>query len=191
MLLNPVWFFCSFFVSFPFVLFQFFRVLLLTFVLLDPKIFWVDTQQITTSPQAPLKNVTLKSIMGNQGSSSSKRDSKAKATEEPLESYLREKQRNDHLQNLGLKRHTSFRKSLTKRLKKRKRRPSLQQQNSKDQQNEPSVTETSQIDGPSTSSNNHCDLHEPQPSFRRSSFGNIKRSNSNPTLSTSSKVSQR
>lgn len=105
-----------------------------------------------------------------------------------MESYLREKQRNDHLQNLGLKRHTSFRKSLTKRLKKRKRRPSLQQQNSKDQQNEPSVTETSQIDGPSTSSNNHCDLHEPQPSFRRSSFGNIKRSNSNPTLSTSSKA---
>ena len=113
--------------------------------------------------------------MGNQGSSS-KKDGKAKPTEEPLESYLREKQRNDHLQNLGLKRHTSFRKSLTKRLKKRKR-PPLQQQSSHD----PPSIET-QIDGPSTSSN-HCDLHE-QP-FRRPSLGNIKRSNSNPSLSTS------
>ena len=42
--------------------------------------------------------------MGNQGSSSNKKDGRSKCPpEEPLESYLREKQRNDHLQNLGLK----------------------------------------------------------------------------------------
>ncbi len=40
------------------------------------------------------------------------------ASAEPLEAYLREKQRNDHLKNLGAKRQTSFRRSIRKKLKK-------------------------------------------------------------------------
>jgi len=150
--------------------------------------------------------------MGNQGSSSNKKDGRSKCPpEEPLESYLREKQRNDHLQNLGLKRHTSFRKSLTKRLKKRKRPPlpaALSQQQSSSQNDPPSSTTESitQVDtgggsgGPNTSSNLHepspaiitstCDIHEHPPPFRRSSHGNqqLTRSNSNPTLSSTSKA---
>ena len=153
--------------------------------------------------------------MGNQGSSSNKKDGRSKCPpEEPLESYLREKQRNDHLQNLGLKRHTSFRKSLTKRLKKRKRPPlpaALSQQQSSSQNDPPSSTTESitQVDtgggsgGPNTSSNLHepspaiitstCDIHEHPPPFRRSSHGNqqLTRSNSNPTLSSTSKVKQK
>ena len=144
--------------------------------------------------------------MGNQGSSSSKKDGKSKPPEEPLESYLREKQRNDHLQNLGLKRHTSFRKSLTKRLKKRKRPPLPSQQQSSSQNDPPSTTESTQVDagggggGPSTlhepsasTITSTCDIHEHPPPFRRSSHGNqqLTRSNSNPTLSSTSKVKQK
>ena len=148
--------------------------------------------------------------MGNQGSSSNKKDGRSKCPpEEPLESYLREKQRNDHLQNLGLKRHTSFRKSLTKRLKKRKRPPlpaALSQQPSSSQNDPPSTTESTQVDagggggGPSTlhepsasTITSTCDIHEHPPPFRRSSHGNqqLTRSNSNPTLSSTSKVKQK
>jgi hypothetical protein len=64
--------------------------------------------------------------MGNsQGSSHSQTAAHqdGRPSDEPLEAYLREKQRNDHLKNLGLKRHTSFRKSITKRLKRHSSKP--------------------------------------------------------------------
>ncbi len=38
---------------------------------------------------------------------------------EPLESYMREKQRDDHLKNLGFKRSRSIRRSISKRLKRK------------------------------------------------------------------------
>ena len=60
--------------------------------------------------------------MGNQASSRSGGSGSARgglgAPAEPLEAYLREKQRNDHLKNLGAKRQTSFRRSIRKKLKK-------------------------------------------------------------------------
>ena len=41
--------------------------------------------------------------------------------EEPLESYIKEKQRDEHLKNLGFKRSKSLRKSISKRLKRKKK----------------------------------------------------------------------
>ena len=98
--------------------------------------------------------------------------------DEPLEAYLREKQRNDHLKNLGLKRHTSFRKSISKKLKRHKKSNNEQQQSSDKDQQQPQaqVEATAVVDGVSK-----CDVHEP---FRRPSYGN----HSNPDLATSSKV---
>ena len=43
---------------------------------------------------------------------------------EVLESFQKEKQRDDHLKNLGFKRSKSIRKSIAKRLKRKKRNPS-------------------------------------------------------------------
>jgi len=40
---------------------------------------------------------------------------------EPLEAFSKEKQRDDHLKNLGFKRSKSLRKSLAKRLKRKKK----------------------------------------------------------------------
>ena len=40
---------------------------------------------------------------------------------EPLESYIKEKQRDEHLKNLGFKRSKSLRKSISKRLKRKKK----------------------------------------------------------------------
>ncbi len=42
---------------------------------------------------------------------------------EPLESFAREKQRDDHLKNLGFKRNKSLRKSISKRLRRKKKTP--------------------------------------------------------------------
>ena len=100
---------------------------------------------------------------------------RAAVPDEPLEAYLREKQRNDHLKNLGLKRHTSFRKSISKKLKRHKKSPASENQNQRSDQPEqqPNVEN---VDGVSK-----CDVHEP---FRRPSYGN----HSNPDLATSSKV---
>ena len=41
--------------------------------------------------------------------------------EEPLECVIREQKRNEHLQNLGMKRNKSFRKSIAKKFKKKER----------------------------------------------------------------------
>ena len=43
---------------------------------------------------------------------------------EPLESFSKEKQRDDHLKNLGFKRSKSIRKSIAKRLKRKKKQTS-------------------------------------------------------------------
>ena len=43
----------------------------------------------------------------------------AVTSSEPLESYIKEKQRDDHLKNLGFKRSKSLRKSISKRLKRK------------------------------------------------------------------------
>jgi hypothetical protein len=51
----------------------------------------------------------------------------ANGASEPLESYLKEKQRDEHLKNLGFKRSKSLRKSISKRLKRKRNRH--QQQN--------------------------------------------------------------
>ena len=42
--------------------------------------------------------------------------------EEPLECVIKEQKRNEHLQNLGMKRNKSIRKSLAKKLKRREKR---------------------------------------------------------------------
>ena len=49
------------------------------------------------------------------------------ATGEPLESYIKEKQRDDHLKNLGFKRSKSLRKSISKRLKRKNKHKQQQQ----------------------------------------------------------------
>lgn len=103
---------------------------------------------------------------------------RAAVPDEPLEAYLREKQRNDHLKNLGLKRHTSFRKSISKKLKRHKKSEGQSSQNEQ-QLSEPKILKdiaVESVDGVSK-----CDVHEP---FRRPSYGN----HSNPDLATSSKV---
>ena len=41
--------------------------------------------------------------------------------EEPLECVIREQRRNEHLQNLGMKRNKSFRKSIAKKFKKKEK----------------------------------------------------------------------
>jgi hypothetical protein len=45
---------------------------------------------------------------------------------EPLESFSKEKQRDDHLKNLGFKRSKSIRKSIAKRLKRKKKEPAAE-----------------------------------------------------------------
>lgn len=103
---------------------------------------------------------------------------RAAVPDEPLEAYLREKQRNDHLKNLGLKRHTSFRKSISKKLKRHKKSEGQSSQNEQ-QLSEPKILKdiaVESVDGVSK-----CDVHEP---FRRPSYGN----HSNPDLATSSKA---
>ena len=62
--------------------------------------------------------------MGNQ--SSLHQGAGAQVPGEPLESYSKEKHRDDHLKNLGFKRSKSIRKSIAKRLKKKKKQPSLE-----------------------------------------------------------------
>lgn len=106
----------------------------------------------------------------NSGRSHDRRSSAAAGSipDEPLEAYLREKQRNDHLKNLGLKRHTSFRKSISKKLKRHKKQP----------QNHSDAIEVT--DGNSSNNKSQpCDVHEEQP-FRRPSYN----SGSQPNLST-------
>lgn len=66
--------------------------------------------------------------MGNQSSLQLAAGQAANAAQnrnqEPLESYIREKQRDDHLKNLGFKRSRSLRKSISKRLRRRHDRQS-------------------------------------------------------------------
>lgn len=117
--------------------------------------------------------------MGN--SQASGRGNAAEARDEPLEAYLREKQRNDHLKNLGFKRQTSFRKSIAKKLKRhsKHKQPPSQQNNS---DGNGSTTLEVVDSGP----NNQCDVHEVP--FRRPSYtsSNHTRSSSNPNLAAAS-----
>ncbi len=138
--------------------------------------------------------------MGNQGSSRGGHGGPSghglPAADEPLEAYLREKQRNDHLKNLGLKRHTSLRKSISKKLKRHKKQPSstatntnppINEQNHTTTNNTTSTTMTSGsievVDNGGTNNSkskqkSHCDVHEEQP-FRRPSNSGQDGSQSN------------
>ena len=62
--------------------------------------------------------------MGNQASLAQQAVAANHVPGEPLESFSKEKQRDDHLKNLGFKRSKSIRKSIAKRLKRKKRNPS-------------------------------------------------------------------
>ena len=66
--------------------------------------------------------------MGNQASLHHHHHQQQQATvqvpREPLESFSKEKQRDDHLKNLGFKRSKSIRKSIAKRLKRKKKQAS-------------------------------------------------------------------
>ena len=62
--------------------------------------------------------------MGNQASLAQQAAAANHIPGEPLESFSKEKQRDDHLKNLGFKRSKSIRKSIAKRLKRKKRNPS-------------------------------------------------------------------
>ena len=95
------------------------------------------------------------------------------------EAYLREKQRNDHLNNLGLKRRTSLRKSISKKLKRHKKQTNLNDQTS-------ATTTASEaievVDNGGTNNSkkqqkSHCDVHE-EP-FRRPSYSGQSGSQSN------------
>ena len=61
--------------------------------------------------------------MGNQGSLHQGAAAGAQLPGEPLESFSKEKQRDEHLKNLGFKRSKSIRKSIAKRLKRKKKDP--------------------------------------------------------------------
>jgi len=120
--------------------------------------------------------------MGNQGSSRNGGGGPSgPQVDEPLEAYLREKTRNDHLNNLGLKRRTSLRKSISKKLKRHKK-PA----NPNDQTSATTTTATEAIEvvdnGGTNNSNakkqkSHCDVHE-EP-FRRPSYSGLGGSQSN------------
>jgi len=129
--------------------------------------------------------------MGNQGSSRGGGGPSGHgppAADEPLEAYLREKQRNDHLKNLGLKRHTSLRKSISKKLKRHKKQPSTATNPPINEQNHTTNNTTSTttgsievVDNGGTNSKkqkSHCDVHEEQP-FRRPSNSGQDGSQSN------------
>jgi hypothetical protein len=60
--------------------------------------------------------------MGNHASAN--QPVAAHAPAEPLEAFSKEKQRDDHLKNLGFKRSKSIRKSIAKRLKRKKKHTS-------------------------------------------------------------------
>ena len=62
--------------------------------------------------------------MGNQPSHAPQATAVNQVPGEVLESFQKEKQRDDHLKNLGFKRSKSIRKSIAKRLKRKKRNPS-------------------------------------------------------------------
>ncbi len=51
---------------------------------------------------------------------------------EPLESYLREKQRDEHLKNLGFKRNKSLRRSISKRLRRARGKASKKEKEEED-----------------------------------------------------------
>ena len=118
--------------------------------------------------------------MGNQSSSRGGGPSgNGPQIDEPLEAYLREKQRNDHLNNLGLKRRTSLRKSISKKLKRHKKQPAAAtatNANPNDQTTATTTTASSSaaievVDNGGTNSKkqkSHCDVHE-EP-FRRPSY---------------------
>ena len=111
--------------------------------------------------------------MGNQGSSrggAGGPSGHGPPVDEPLEAYLREKQRNDHLKNLGLKRHTSLRKSISKKLKRHKKQPTANATNDQTTTT-PSAVAIEVVDNGGTNSSkqkSHCDVHE-EP-FRRPSY---------------------
>ncbi len=72
------------------------------------------------------KFLRRKSRMGNQASLAQQASATNHVPGEPLESFSKEKLRDDHLKNLGFKRSKSIRKSIAKRLKRKKPNPSLE-----------------------------------------------------------------
>ena len=144
--------------------------------------------------------------MGNQGSTGRTQGpegGRSAVPDEPLEAYLREKQRNDHLKNLGLKRHTSLRKSISKKLKRHKTPKPPSSQSTTDHGSMTAASATAEAEAASSidvkatgsgskgrgesstsSKKSHCDVHEDVQPFRRPSY----QGGSHPNLSTSNKV---
>jgi len=128
--------------------------------------------------------------MGNQGSTRGGGPAGGHGlppADEPLEAYLREKQRNDHLKNLGLKRHTSLRKSISKKLKRHKKQQPNQANNEQKTTNNAIPTTSTSIEVVDNGGTNnskkqqksHCDVHEEQQPFRRPSYSGQGGSQSN------------
>ena len=149
------------------------------------------TVYVVRKKQVKTEHKTTNKNMGNQGSSRGGGGPSGHgppAADEPLEAYLREKQRNDHLKNLGLKRHTSLRKSISKKLKRHKKQPSTATNPPINEQNHTTNNTTSTttgsievVDNGGTNSKkqkSHCDVHEEQP-FRRPSNSGQDGSQSN------------
>ena len=150
------------------------------------------TVYVVRKKQAKPEHKTTNKNMGNQGSSRGGGGPSSHgppAADEPLEAYLREKQRNDHLKNLGLKRHTSLRKSISKKLKRHKKQPStatntnppINEQNHTTNNTTSTTTGSIEVvDNGGTNSKkqkSHCDVHE-EP-FRRPSHSGLGGSQSN------------
>ena len=151
------------------------------------------TVYVVRKKQVKPEHKTTNKNMGNQGSSRGGGGPSGHgppAADEPLEAYLREKQRNDHLKNLGLKRHTSLRKSISKKLKRHKKQPStatntnppINEQNHTTNNTTSTTTGSIEVvDNGGTNSKkqkSHCDVHEEQP-FRRPSNSGQDDSQSN------------
>ena len=149
------------------------------------------TVYVVRKKQAKPEHKTTNKNMGNQGSSRGGPSGHGPpAADEPLEAYLREKQRNDHLKNLGLKRHTSLRKSISKKLKRHKKQPSTatntnppinEQNHTKNNTTSTTTGSIEVVDNGGTNSKkqkSHCDVHEEQP-FRRPSNSGQDGSQSN------------
>jgi len=129
----------------------------------------------------PLEHKRSKT-MGNQGSSRNGGGGGPSGSgpqiDEPLEAYLREKQRNDHLNNLGLKRRTSLRKSISKKLKRHKKQTNLNDQTSATTATEAiEVVDNGGTNNSKKQQKSHCDVHE-EP-FRRPSYSGQSGSQSN------------
>lgn len=102
--------------------------------------------------------------MGNQGSlPADVRADTRKKNPEPLESYRKEKQRDEHLKNLGFKRSKSLRRSISKRLKRKSKK-------------EPPPTELDRVDGGETQqSGSLVGQAQPLPNHVQTSEGGPRR----------------